>query len=120
MVADQSASAGREGAKPRQPAASHLLGRVAGNYYSPRRGLLVHAAPARVVLVQLSVYINRVPTTKPTAKKPRGRGRPPLEAGVATVPVMIRMTSPQKEKLVRLGGPGWVRTKIDKAREPEK
>lgn len=49
---------------------------------------------------------------------PRGRGRPALEAGVETVPVTIRMTGHQKDKLARLGGPSWVRERIDKAKEP--
>ena len=48
---------------------------------------------------------------------PRGRGRPPLEDGVDTIPVTVRMTASQKEKLARLGGSPWVRARIDKARE---
>lgn len=48
----------------------------------------------------------------------RARGRPALQHGEDTVPVTIRMTNPQKDKLQRLGGPTWVRTRIDKAREP--
>jgi hypothetical protein len=48
----------------------------------------------------------------------RGRGRPPLEFGVETVPVVIRMSAVQRSKLTRLGGAAWVRSKIDKAREP--
>lgn len=50
----------------------------------------------------------------------RGQGRKPLEAGADTVPVSIRMTPSQKEKLARLGGPRWVRNKIDQAKEPAK
>lgn len=53
--------------------------------------------------------------TKPAAKRP---GRPQLEAGVPTIPVTVRMTAPQKEKLARLGGSEWVRGKIDRAKEP--
>lgn len=52
---------------------------------------------------------------KPTAR----RGRPALSEGEATVPVVIRMTEPQKDKLRRLGGPQWVRSKLDKAKEPK-
>lgn len=48
------------------------------------------------------------------------RGRPSLAEGEATVPVTIRMTEPQKEKLQRLGGPSWIRDRIDKAKEPDK
>lgn len=51
--------------------------------------------------------------------EPRGRGRPALDAGEPTVPVTVRMTGPQKGKLVRLGGAAWVRQRIDKAREPQ-
>ena len=39
-------------------------------------------------------------------------------AGVQAVTVPIRMTPDQKAKLARLGGPRWVRERIDKAREP--
>lgn len=49
----------------------------------------------------------------------RGQGRKPLEAGVETVAVPIRMTPNQRAKLARLGGPPWVRARIDKAKEPE-
>ena len=49
----------------------------------------------------------------------KGQGRKPLQAGQETVTVTIRMTPPQKDKLARLGGPQWVRSKIDKARELE-
>ena len=52
--------------------------------------------------------------TKPAAKR---RGRPALQEGEPTVPVVIRMTEPQREKLQRLGGPKWVRDRIDRARE---
>ena len=47
-----------------------------------------------------------------------GSGRKPLQPGVATVPVMVKMTELQKEKLKRIGGAPWVRDRIDKAREP--
>jgi len=36
------------------------------------------------------------------------------------VPVTLRMTADQQAKLGRLGGPEWVRKRIDKARDPEK
>jgi hypothetical protein len=59
----------------------------------------------------------------PKAKKHggagRGQGRKPLVAGEETVPVTIRMTDTQKQKLKRLGGPKWVRAQIDKATEPK-
>lgn len=35
------------------------------------------------------------------------------------MPVQIRMTSSQRDKLKRLGGAPWVREKIDKAKEPK-
>ena len=49
----------------------------------------------------------------------RGQGRKPLQPGQETVTVTIRMTQPQKDKLARLGGPLWVRAKVDKAPEPK-
>ena len=47
----------------------------------------------------------------------RGQGRKPVKQGEETVTVSLRMTPEQREKLSRLGGAEWVRTKIDKARE---
>lgn len=61
-----------------------------------------------------------MPTTKTTAKPAaKRRGRPALQEGAETVPVNIRLTAIQRDKLARLGGAPWVRAKIDKAREPE-
>ena len=47
----------------------------------------------------------------------RGQGRKPLTPGQPMIPVAIKMTAPQKEKLGRLGGAPWVRERIDKAKE---
>jgi hypothetical protein len=49
----------------------------------------------------------------------RGRGRPPIQLGESTVVVPVRMTTPQRDKLGRLGGAPWVRDRIDKAKEPK-
>ena len=48
----------------------------------------------------------------------RGQGRPPVKAGEETVTVSLRVTPAQREKLARLGGAGWVRDRIDRAKEP--
>ena len=48
----------------------------------------------------------------------RGQGRKPLKEGETSVIVPIRMTAGQKEKLAKLGGPQWIRDRIDKAKEP--
>lgn len=58
-------------------------------------------------------------TKKPLGGARPGSGRKPLAEGVATVPVMIKMTEPQRAKLKRLGGAPWVRERIDKAKEPK-
>lgn len=47
----------------------------------------------------------------------RGQGRKPVKAGEETVTMCLRMTLGQREKLARLGGAVWVRSRIDKARE---
>lgn len=47
----------------------------------------------------------------------RGQGRKPVKQGEETVTVSLRMTPAQREKLARLGGAEWVRSRIDKARE---
>lgn len=56
--------------------------------------------------------------TKQLTKRPPGRPR--REDGEQTVPVAVRMTEAQKDKLQRLGGAPWVRDRIDKAKEPTK
>lgn len=66
---------------------------------------------------QINAYIISM-VMKP--KPPARRGRPALSEGDPTVPVTIRMTEPQRDKLKRLGGPVWVRDRIDKAKEPNK
>ena len=49
----------------------------------------------------------------------RGQGRKPLtEPSTAMTTTTIRLQPEQRDKLVRLGGSTWVRTKIDAAREP--
>jgi len=48
----------------------------------------------------------------------RGQGRKPLSPDAPTIPVSIKMTTDQRDKLGRLGGSPWVRARIDKAREP--
>ena len=49
-----------------------------------------------------------------------GSGRKPKIAGApATMPVTIKLSEVQKDKLVRLGGAPWVRDRIDKAKEPK-
>jgi hypothetical protein len=58
-------------------------------------------------------------TTKPTrGGAGRGQGRKPLDAERPTVVVSVKMSDAQRDKLQRLGGAGWIRSKIDKAREP--
>lgn len=49
----------------------------------------------------------------------KSRGRPRLSEELATVSVTIRMTSEQRDKLSRIGGPPWIRKKIDLAKEPD-
>lgn len=50
----------------------------------------------------------------------RGQGRKPVKQGEETVTVSLRMTPEQRAKLARLGGAEWVRTRINKAKEPAK
>lgn len=52
----------------------------------------------------------------PAKKKP---GRPAIEPGQETQVMAIRLTKGQKEKLDLLGGPPWVRERIDKAKLPK-
>jgi hypothetical protein len=49
----------------------------------------------------------------------RGQGRKPIKEGQETVTVSIRLTTPQRAKLERLGGAAWLRDRIEKAKEPE-
>lgn len=56
---------------------------------------------------------------KPIGGARPGSGRKPILEGAVTVPVTIKLTPPQRDKLKRLGGAPWVREKIDKAKEPK-
>lgn len=49
----------------------------------------------------------------------RGQGRKPKPEGEAMVPVTVKMLPVQREKLKRLGGAPWVRTKIDQENDPK-
>ena len=49
----------------------------------------------------------------------RNAGRPSLHGLLVAVPVTIRMTEQQRDKLKRLGRAQWVRDRIDKAHEPK-
>ena len=46
----------------------------------------------------------------------KGAGRAPIVKGEPAVPVPIRMTLRQRDKLKRLGGSPWVRRQIDEAK----
>jgi len=59
-----------------------------------------------------------MPSTKTVGGSRPGSGRKPLQGGALGVPVMIKMTQAQKDKLKRLGGPAWVRERIDRAKDP--
>lgn len=50
-------------------------------------------------------------------KPKRKAGQQPVKLGEITVPVPIRMTEGQRDKLKRIGGPKWVRDRIDKAKD---
>lgn len=52
------------------------------------------------------------------ATEPKSRGRPPAAPGEAkTDAILLRLTPALREKLQRLGGPVWLRERIEKARE---
>jgi len=60
-----------------------------------------------------------------TPQKPTGRGGPGRGQGRSriappdqSVQYKIRMSVGQREKMDRLGGPGWVRAQIDAAEAP--
>lgn len=52
-------------------------------------------------------------TQKKRGGSGRGQGRKPLKAGEETVTLSLRVTVEQRDKLTRLGGAKWVRSKID-------
>lgn len=57
--------------------------------------------------------------TKSTAAQaaPKRLGRPPVPADKAkSEAVLLKLTPAQRDKLRELGGPGWVRSKIDAAK----
>lgn len=47
------------------------------------------------------------------------RGRPAIDPSMQTQPIALRLTAEQREKLKKLGGPPWVRERIDKAKLPK-
>lgn len=49
--------------------------------------------------------------------KREGSGRKTLSPASPTVVFPVRMTAEQRDKLHRLGGAEWIRSKIDKAKE---
>lgn len=49
----------------------------------------------------------------------RRRGRPALDPAEKTQAVTVRLTLAQREKLAQLGGPIWIRDRIDKAKLPK-
>ena len=46
-------------------------------------------------------------------------GRPLLHDEVLSVQVMLRLTPGQRDKLHALGGPAWLRARIDRAKVSE-
>lgn len=67
---------------------------------------------------QFGITIFDMKANPPKGGAPSTRGRKPI-GQEAMVVVPIRMEPAQREKLQRLGGAEWVRSKIDKARDPE-
>lgn len=59
------------------------------------------------------------PETRPGRGGWRGGGRPKAAPDEVLVVVSMRFTEGQREKIARLGGPAWIRAKIDKTK-PEK
>lgn len=57
--------------------------------------------------------------TKKTEPSKRSRGRPPIQEGERVVTLSFKLTEAQREKLRKLGGPSWIRNRIDKARIDE-
>lgn len=55
-------------------------------------------------------------STPPAKKRP---GRPAIDPSKETMPVAVRLTAEQRAKLEKLGGPPWIRERIDKARLPK-
>ena len=54
-----------------------------------------------------------------TQSQKRPPGRPPSDENARrSARVELRLTQAQREKLERLGGADWVRTRIDRARDP--
>jgi hypothetical protein len=55
--------------------------------------------------------------TMTTPKRPPGR--PPMDENVRrSARVELRLTQAQRDKLDRLGGAHWVRTRIERAKDP--
>ena len=54
-------------------------------------------------------------TTSKRGGAGRNQGRKPLDQGQPTVRINLSLTAEQRDKLLRLGGSGWLRRQIEKA-----
>lgn len=116
-------AAGKPLASTQAATPMHLGDKRNGGRLSARRAIHAISTDDRAKVLALNLlndYINVVAAKNQTDNgKVRGRGRPAIQAGEETVPVTVRMTLPQRDKLARLGGPKWLRDRVDKAREPD-
>lgn len=71
-----------------------------------------------LAILLINVYSNQMNKTNTHGGARPGSGRKPNPDTLPSVPVTIRMSEPQKDKLQQLGGAPWVRDKIDKAKLP--
>lgn len=75
-----------------------------------------------LALCIFAATINHMKTEDDQQPIARRRGRPTLPPEQQTVPITVRLTRPQREKLDRLGGEAggaqWIRDRIDEAEDP--
>ena len=70
--------------------------------------------------IKKSTVMNLSSTNAKRPPSDRGQGRKSLQAdGAPSQVLQVRMTAEQKDKAKRLGGASWVRSMIDKAKEPK-
>ena len=86
--------------------------------------LIVQIIGAMNAKIVLALFCNRITISNMKIKligrggPGRGGGRKPLIGDAPLIGVTLKMSQEQREKLTRLGGAQWVRSKIDRAREP--
>lgn len=107
----------RDGVLTRALSALQSAGMNLADTLNPARELDCLRVPgiARKTLARLREYAHEQGLRAPRGGAGRGQGRKAEDGATGLVQIAVRVTVPQREKLVRLGGSVWIRKAIDDA-----